>query len=51
MRIAIVEDEKKFAKQLIDDLQQYGQETGLTVMYVGLRMERKSLATTARSGI
>ncbi len=31
MRIAIVEDEKEFAKQLIDDLQQYGQETGLTM--------------------
>ncbi len=31
MKIAIVEDEKVFARQLVDDLEKYGMETGLTI--------------------
>lgn len=31
MRIAIVEDEKVFAEQLVDDLQKYGQESGISM--------------------
>ena len=31
MRIAIVEDEKEFAKQLMNDLDRYGKESGVAM--------------------
>lgn len=37
MRIAIVEDEKEFAKQLMNDLDRYGKESGVAMVCAGLR--------------